>query len=102
MSALSIRLPESLHTNAKELAQREGISVNHHQCRTGRETGGVGDRGNAAGPSREGKSQVQVRAAPSARPAGRSGRRALIDGPGFDRSVAREGRVQMFSTTVSV
>lgn len=28
MSALSIRLPESLHKNAKELAQREGISVN--------------------------------------------------------------------------
>lgn len=28
MSALSIRLPESLHRNAKELARREGISVN--------------------------------------------------------------------------
>ncbi|MBI4520208.1 MAG: toxin-antitoxin system HicB family antitoxin [Gemmatimonadetes bacterium] len=28
MSAMSLRLPESLHRAAKELAQREGISVN--------------------------------------------------------------------------
>lgn len=28
MSALSIRLPESLHKNAKAYAQQEGISVN--------------------------------------------------------------------------
>ncbi len=28
MSALSIRLPESLHEKAKELAKREGISIN--------------------------------------------------------------------------
>jgi uncharacterized protein (DUF1778 family) len=28
MSALTIRLPESLHQNIKELARREGISVN--------------------------------------------------------------------------
>ena len=28
MSALSIRLPESLHKNAKVYAQQEGISVN--------------------------------------------------------------------------
>jgi hypothetical protein len=28
MSAMSLRLPESLHQAAKELAEREGISVN--------------------------------------------------------------------------
>jgi len=28
MSAMSIRLPESLHERARELARREGISVN--------------------------------------------------------------------------
>ncbi len=28
MSALSVRLPESLHKNAKEFAAQEGISVN--------------------------------------------------------------------------
>jgi len=28
MSALSIRLPDSLHRQAKELAKREGISIN--------------------------------------------------------------------------
>ena len=28
MSAMSIRLPESLHRNAREYAEREGVSVN--------------------------------------------------------------------------
>lgn len=28
MSAFNVRLPESLHKNVKELAQREGVSMN--------------------------------------------------------------------------
>lgn len=29
MSTLSLRLPESLHKQLKELARREGVSINH-------------------------------------------------------------------------
>ena len=29
MSALSLRLPESIHRHIKEIAKREGVSINH-------------------------------------------------------------------------